>query len=134
MDNIGKTIGQRLGFLRNKLDFTQAELAEQAQIPLRTLQAIEYDKVKSPGVAVISKLASAMNVHLSDLLPSEKSPDALLDAITDMTAILARLVAMPPTLRESVFAIVLGEDRPSLPPDVARLVRELIAKASRQDR
>jgi len=69
----GKTIGKRVAEARNRLKMTQVQLAEKAQISLRTLQDIEYENISEPSALKLSSISKAMNTPI-ELLISGSSP------------------------------------------------------------
>jgi transcriptional regulator with XRE-family HTH domain len=68
-DALGKTIK----FLRFRKGFSQADLAEKADISITFLSTIERG-IKFPQPEILSKLAKALDVEVSDLFKTDVVP------------------------------------------------------------
>ncbi len=62
----------RLPELRNARGWTQAELAERAEVTRATVSRIEGGKVRSLDLDVFEKLATALDVHPAVLIDQKK--------------------------------------------------------------
>lgn len=62
------TLAERLKALRTERDLTLRELADRSGLSNGYISLLENGKVESPSAAVLSKLAKALDVPLSDLL------------------------------------------------------------------
>lgn len=71
MDNTNKNLSRNVRIFRNRLDLTQAELAEASEMSLRAIQDIETNR-KAPRGSTISKLAKGLKVTEADLF---RDPD-----------------------------------------------------------
>lgn len=67
-----KTIGERIRYVRQWRELTQAELARRAGIHWVTMSRIEHD-VHVPTVDVLFRLADALDVSVDDLRPDSGS-------------------------------------------------------------
>lgn len=65
-----ETLGQRIAKAREKMDWTQEDLAKFSRVPRRTIQNIEYDQV-SPRFDNLVAMANALNITLNELMGSE---------------------------------------------------------------
>lgn len=61
------TFGERMQYYREKQGMTQNELAKLSEIPIGTLQKYEIDS-RNPKLDVVSKISSALNVSIYDLI------------------------------------------------------------------
>lgn len=55
-------LGERIAYLRNRMNWSQAEFAQKADVSQSTIAQIESGK-KDPSVATLIKLAEALSVH-----------------------------------------------------------------------
>lgn len=58
------SIGSRIKSIREKSGISQGTLAERAEIPIRTLQDIEYEKSKEPSFQNVAQVARALGISL----------------------------------------------------------------------
>jgi len=63
---------KKLKKLRNKKGWSQERLAREAGISYQTLIKIEQDRIKSPRLDTLIKLAKALGVSLDRLVGSQK--------------------------------------------------------------
>lgn len=77
--------------LRNGLKLTQSELAERADVSLRGLQDIEYNKIKSPRSTTLFKIAKALGVDVIDLYNEKSRPSSKSDSIAFIVSGLSAL-------------------------------------------
>ena len=70
-----ENVGEKLRALRLEMHLTQQELAENCEVTKSFLSKIEHGKAM-PSLGTLSRLASELNVSLSDLV-SDQSPDLL---------------------------------------------------------
>lgn len=71
-----KQFGERLREVRRSLGITQRELAEKAHLSEGYVARLEAGDT-SPGLDLMSRLAAALNVLLTDLLPAATPPTPL---------------------------------------------------------
>ena len=64
------TSGQQLLEFRNRKNYTQAKLSDLSGVPQTTISGIENTN-KTPGLRTAIKLASALGIHVEELLPKE---------------------------------------------------------------
>lgn len=64
------TVGSRVGYLRQKRQLTQKQLAEESKLSQATIALIERDK-KDPSIKSLNSIANALNVHISILFADE---------------------------------------------------------------
>jgi len=76
------TIGQRIRKLRRLRDLTQTQLGEMAGIDPRNLTRYENDKIK-PSLKVLSRLAEALKVALSELSDEAQRSGSSTEALAD---------------------------------------------------
>jgi transcriptional regulator with XRE-family HTH domain len=120
MEIQGQTLADRIKFARNALDFTQEELAEQAQIPLRTLQGIEYGVAKSPGIDNLTKIAKALNVSLVSLIEPVR---AALPDFRQTGEFLTAISRLGPEWQRILMTLALGDEQyMSGHPDLEKLL------------
>lgn len=62
------TVGQKIKFYREKLDISQRALSEVSGVHPVSIRKYETD-VRSPSVETLIKLANALQVNITDLLP-----------------------------------------------------------------
>ena len=95
MGNIDEKLGDRIQLLRRRLKKNQAELAADAEISERGLQAIEIGKSKDPGISTVAKIANALGVSIDDLYSGETAPRIVAaekaDLIIDIISMLPKL-------------------------------------------
>lgn len=130
MDVYRSHLGQKLRSARKGARFTQEELAEQIGVEPPTVSRWEAG-IDFPGKDKIPKIIKALN--LSKDFFEIVNTDVTFMALSDAAEIFDRLVKLPDLLRASVFAILQpGKHRPEdLPPEIAKLVRELVSKCSK---
>lgn len=63
----GEALARLIQLARQQLGRTQRELAEQAEIPVDTLRAIEGGRSASPSFFTVSALARILNLGLDDV-------------------------------------------------------------------
>lgn len=69
MDEVtGDTLGARVRSARHRAELTQESLAEAAKIAVRTVRAIEGDRMV-PTVPIAARIAQAVDVDLDELVP-----------------------------------------------------------------
>ena len=64
------TVGQKIKFYREKLDISQRALSEVSGVHPVSIRKYETD-VRSPSVETLIKLANALQVNITDLLPDD---------------------------------------------------------------
>lgn len=64
------SIGERVKYLRLRLEKSQAELAEASDVSQSTIAQIESGK-KDPSVTTLKKLGKALDVHIAVLFASD---------------------------------------------------------------
>jgi transcriptional regulator with XRE-family HTH domain len=74
-----RQFAERLRQVRRTVGFTQRELAEKAHLSEGYVARLEAGDT-SPGLDLMSRLAAALNVSLTDLLPAA-TPSTSLDAL-----------------------------------------------------
>lgn len=74
MTKIPDTFGERLRHARLDAGFTQSQLVRRSGIPKPTLSRYENDHVM-PSLQTLSRLADALGVPESSLLPGKTSPE-----------------------------------------------------------
>ena len=67
MEKSGKLLGKRMKAQRELLRFTQAEIAEKADLPFPSYRDIEYGKIENPGISSVAAIAKALNVSIDYL-------------------------------------------------------------------
>ncbi|MEQ1253554.1 XRE family transcriptional regulator [Acinetobacter radioresistens] len=67
MNNVLEFLGKNIRFFREKVNFTQKELADRAGISRRTIIALEADQVNI-SLAKLDAIANALNVSFSTLV------------------------------------------------------------------
>lgn len=65
------TLPERLKYLRERLEMTQADLATKAKISQSTIAQIESGK-KDPSIATVKKIAQALDIHMAILFASDE--------------------------------------------------------------
>ena len=63
-NNIGENIKKR----RTKLGLSQEDFAQKSGVKYTTLTKIESGVIKTPSVAIVAKIAKALDVSIEDLL------------------------------------------------------------------
>jgi len=63
-----ETIGRKIKKRRHELKLTQEGLARKADIPYTTYVKIEADRVKSPSVDTVKKIATALDITIDELI------------------------------------------------------------------
>ncbi|GHH50635.1 helix-turn-helix domain-containing protein [Streptomyces candidus] len=82
-------VGPRVAYERRITAFTQAELADRAGIALGTLRKIERNERGASG-AVLDRLANALNIDISRLLPGgERADDRVHQAMPALSSVIA---------------------------------------------
>lgn len=71
---IKNTLGKNIKFFRFRRDFSQADLAEKADMSITFLSNIERG-VKFPKPEVLSRIAQALDVAVYELLKDSPVPD-----------------------------------------------------------
>lgn len=64
---ISNLVGTRIRAIRSKRNLTQQQLADLADIPRATLATVEKDDA-NPSLAVVHKIATALNMAIDDLI------------------------------------------------------------------
>lgn len=64
------TLPERLKYMRERRNMTQAELAKKADVSQSTIAQIESGK-KDPSLSTIKKLSEALDVHIAILFASD---------------------------------------------------------------
>lgn len=65
-------LNESIKYYRNKLDMTQKQLADKAEISLRALS--NYEKgLREPSIEILLKLAKALDVNIKELKPVYKN-------------------------------------------------------------
>ncbi|MFC1684369.1 helix-turn-helix domain-containing protein [Pseudomonadota bacterium] len=67
MAMISNLVGTRIRAIRSKRNLTQQQLADLADIPRATLATVEKDDA-NPSLAVVHKIATALNMTIDDLI------------------------------------------------------------------
>ena len=104
--NLGTTLGERIKRARKANDLTQAELAEQAGVSLRSLQDIEYGKNKNPGVETVLSIAKVLQVTMDGLLGHAEAAEGMPTSLKAAADYLAAFVSAPDEVRCLVMAIL----------------------------
>lgn len=60
----GRTVGEILADLRATAGLSQSQLADKANMPIRTLQNIEQGTVRDPALSTCIQLVEALGVSL----------------------------------------------------------------------
>jgi transcriptional regulator with XRE-family HTH domain len=60
---------EKMRRLRQKRGWTQADLAERAQVDQATISSLELGRIKNPTIDTIRRVAAALDVDLDDLYP-----------------------------------------------------------------
>jgi transcriptional regulator with XRE-family HTH domain len=68
------TVATRLRALRERRGWTQGMLASRADVETSTVWRIEAEKIKSPGVDILGKIAGALGVELSEITGERPMP------------------------------------------------------------
>jgi transcriptional regulator with XRE-family HTH domain len=97
--DIKAALGRNIKFLRFRRQFSQADLAEKADISITYLSNIERG-LKFPKADTLSQLAEGLDVEVYELFKPEPVPNESKDLIDRLSEDLTRNVAM--TL-EAVF-------------------------------
>ena len=125
-------LAAKIADYRNRLNLTQTALAELADIPIPSLQDLEYGKNKSPGVENLLKVASALGITLEELLGLENAYSAkpILADVGAVAAFLSKFAGLSPTLQLVVMAIVhkdpqMVENSPEIEDQVVPLLKAL---------
>lgn len=103
---IVNTVGRRVLAARERLGWTQIELGKKSGVAHGTISKIESGRTPTPSVKIMTMIASALGVTVSDLTgaPAELPPDVL-ENLTRLTGQDRQL------LNEAVSAIL------AFPPD-----------------
>jgi len=84
MNGASDTFGQRLKRARLDAGLTQSQLVRRSGIPKPTLSRYENDHVQ-PSLSTLARLAEALAIPESFLLPGKVSPEeALIDALREL--------------------------------------------------
>lgn len=78
--DIVRIFAERLRSLRTAKGFTQSELAHKAKITVSYVSTLEAGSV-APGIDLLEKLAHALDINVTELLPT--SPQVDVEAIRD---------------------------------------------------
>lgn len=70
------TTGQRIKAARKKAGMTQAELAQKLEIPFQSISQWERD-IRNPKYETIKRIATALQVNWTDLVPEEEQGSAI---------------------------------------------------------
>ena len=70
-DEIYKSIGKRIKFIRESKGLTQEKLAEKSGLSLDYIGKIEVN-INRPGLKSLIKIAEALEVHISELFNFKK--------------------------------------------------------------
>jgi transcriptional regulator with XRE-family HTH domain len=103
MEKADKSVFQRLGSIRDKLDMNQDEFADYVEIPERTYQSIERGVVKNPGIATIAKIAEKTGVSLDYIYFGKETPTAKSDLIVE---VVTNLPSLDEKQLRSVLALI----------------------------
>ena len=63
-----ETIGKKIKKRRHELKLTQEGLARKADVSYTTFVKIEADRVKSPSVGTVKKIATALDITIDELI------------------------------------------------------------------
>lgn len=88
---IKATLGKNIKFLRFRREFSQADLAEKAEISIIFLSNIERG-VKFPMPDVLSRIAEALDVEVHELFKTGPAPDAYTETLGRLSEDVARNV------------------------------------------
>ena len=112
------TIGQRILLARERRGWTQVELAKRAGLASPTISKIESGATPTPSASVISKIAGAFGVTVSELIePAPELPPDVLENLARLTGqdrqllneAVAAILAFPPDQRaEAIRFTVLS--------------------------
>lgn len=105
VEKVAESYGRMIARLRDERGWTQKELSARADMPLRTLQAIEGGKTKRPQEANRDALARVLEIEGS---PEEASQRWTRDIETFRDVVGAYLAAMPEADRKDAMARILG--------------------------
>lgn len=61
----------KISQLRQEAGFSQAELADRAGIPLRTVQRLEQGRMDNPPIRYLTNIAFALGCQLRDVIDDE---------------------------------------------------------------
>lgn len=61
-------LSENLKNYRKEKRFTKMELSRQANVSVRTIEHIEYNKTTNPKIQTLQKLSNTLNVAVEDLL------------------------------------------------------------------
>ena len=65
---IESSIGENIKKRRTKLGLSQEDFAQKSGVKYTTLTKIETGVIKTPSVAIVAKIAKALDVSIEDLL------------------------------------------------------------------
>lgn len=68
MENIVESLGEKISKARDAKGWSQEKLSTEADVNRRTIQNIEGNKVESPGIDVVLRIARALDLSISFLL------------------------------------------------------------------
>ena len=82
MDNLAKTLGQRIKTLRKSKHLLQSELAEKVGIDVKYLSRLETG-LSSPSLKTIEKLALSLNIDIKSLfeIPTTESKETIINTL-----------------------------------------------------
>lgn len=61
-------LSENLKYYREKSGYSKLELARKTGLSARCIEFIEYEKIKSPRIETIEKLAKALDVSIKKLI------------------------------------------------------------------
>jgi transcriptional regulator with XRE-family HTH domain len=101
---IKDTLGKNIKLLRARRGFSQADLAEEADISINFLSNIERG-IKFPQPNMLSKIADALNVEVNELFLENVNDDKCKKLLNTMSEDLAKNINLAMT---EVFKRYLG--------------------------
>jgi transcriptional regulator with XRE-family HTH domain len=101
---IKATLGKNIKFLRFRKEYSQANLAEKADISIIFLSNIERG-VKFPKPEVMSRIAKALDVEVFELFKADLVPDEHKEAMSRLSEDIHRNISMAV---DEVFKQYLG--------------------------
>lgn len=90
MTNLKKIIADNIKKFRHAKGWTQAEFAEKANLSVRGIQDIEYEK-NEPRASTLQTIADALEVSVEDILGSSKKSNSKLEVIGEIILRLSTL-------------------------------------------
>jgi transcriptional regulator with XRE-family HTH domain len=104
----GKTLSERLKSARHQSGLSQKEVIEQAKIPGRTYQDMEYGKNINPTIETILPVAKALKVSLEELLGT--MPSQTEASLVEAAKILQALSKLAPKKRAVLSHLITLDD------------------------